>query len=172
MSLLKPRPPLWAFHASGPFPSISGQPQPTHLPEHERFDFAGGDRAHRAGVLAPAARPEADVVAVEPTAPARVGSASSPRRSRCSASDHRSGAGIRARASLPRRLALVAKDLVHSVPDRPVGDRLVLTRVALAPYGLAEIGAVAQDLVQRALIEWPTFSERARRILQDFVRWP
>ena len=34
------------------------------LRQHEALNLAGGDRAHRAGVVSPAARPEADVVPV------------------------------------------------------------------------------------------------------------
>ena len=74
----------------------------------------------------------------------------------------RSGAGVRARASLPRRFAFGGQDLVHPIPGRAVDDRLVLARVALAlVHGLAEVGAVAQDLVQRALVERPALAEGA-----------
>jgi hypothetical protein len=42
-----------------------------------------------------------------------------------------SGAGVLARASLPRRLALVVRNRVRPVPGRAFDDRLVLARVAL-----------------------------------------
>jgi hypothetical protein len=64
---------LTLHRGDGPRDQLGGREQPTHLPEDEALHLAGGDRAHRAGVVAPAARPEADVVAIQPAAPAGVG---------------------------------------------------------------------------------------------------
>jgi hypothetical protein len=118
-----------------------------------------GDRAHRAGVVPPAARPEADVVAIQPAASARVGG-------------RHGGAAVRAAHQPPERrrgpgarlvapaLGVGSQYLVHPIPGRAVDDRLVLARVALALVDrLTDVGAVAQDLVERALVEWPTLAE-------------
>ena len=51
---------------------LGGREQPSDLPEHQSLHLAGADRAHRAGVVAPAARPEVEVVAVQPPALARI----------------------------------------------------------------------------------------------------
>ena len=121
---------LPAHRGDGPRDQLGRREQPPDLPEHEALDLAGGDRAHRAGVVAPAARPEADVVAVQPAAPARVG-----RRHR--------RAAVRAAHQAPERrrrpgarlvapaLRVRGQDLVHPIPGRAVDDRLVLARVAL-----------------------------------------
>jgi hypothetical protein len=68
----------------------------------------GRDRAHRAGVVAPAAGAETDVVPVQPTAPARVVGVMAELQCVQRISP-RSGAGVRARASLARRLAFEAR---------------------------------------------------------------
>src|SRR5918994_7980467 len=87
--------------------------------------------------------PEADVVAIQPTASPGV------RR--------RQGTRLVAPA-----LGVRGQDLMDAIPGRALDDRPVLARVALAlMHGLAEIGAVAQDLVQRALVERPTLAEGA-----------
>jgi hypothetical protein len=51
---------------------------------------------------------------------------------------------------------------MDTIPGRPVHDRLVLAGVTPAlVHGLADVHAVAQDLVQRALVERPARAERA-----------
>jgi hypothetical protein len=51
---------------------------------------------------------------------------------------------------------------MHPIPGPAVDNRLVLAGIALALVdGLAEVGAVAQDLVQRAFVEGATRTESA-----------
>ena len=112
--------------------------------------------------MAPATRPEADIVAIEPATPARVG-----RRHRRAAVRAAHEPPQRRRRPGPRLVApalrVRGQDLVHSIPGRTVDDRLVLARIALALVDrLAEVGAIAQDLVQRALVERPPLAEGAR----------
>jgi Protein of unknown function (DUF1003) len=52
---------------------------------------------------------------------------------------------------------------VDLIPGRSIKDWLVLAGIARAlVHRFAEVGAVAQDFVQRALVEWPTLTEGAR----------
>jgi len=115
---------LPAHRGDGPRHQLGRRQQPPDLPEDEALHLAGCDRAHRAGVVASAAGAEADVVAIEPTPPARVG-----RRHRCAAMRaayqpperrRRSGARFVAPAHRVR-----GQNLVHPVPGRAVDDRLV-----------------------------------------------
>jgi hypothetical protein len=63
---------LPAHRGDRPRDQLRRREEPSNLPEHQSLHLAGRYRAHWAGVVAPAARPEADVVAIQPTAPARV----------------------------------------------------------------------------------------------------
>ena len=47
---------LPVHRGDGPRDQLGRPEQPTHLPENQSFDLPGRDRAHRAGVVAPAAR--------------------------------------------------------------------------------------------------------------------
>jgi hypothetical protein len=149
---------LLAHRSDGPRDQLGRREQPPDLAEDEAFDLAGGDRAHRAAIVPPAAGAEADVVAVQPAAPPRVG--------------RRHGrATVRAAHQTPERrrrpgprlvapaLGVRCKDLVHPLPGRAVDDRLVLARVDLAlVHGLAEV-----DAIRRAPREPPAPSTDCHR---------
>ncbi len=130
-----------------------GRPQQmADLRDDGLLDFRRRHAPHRAFRIAPADGVGGDVVAVELAVLARMR-----RRHRMAAGSEDQALEQRRRLRSRRVAAsdgVLGEDGVHLVPDRAVDDRLMLAGVARAlVHRLAEVNAVVQDLVDRALVD-------------------